>query len=116
MVVSQDQKESIVLDGIGRMSPHSEATPLNLTGLDRDTRYEVTVRPEVMDLREFGSLINHVLPFKVNDKRLLMHIVSDHYAFPSEEDHNFAWGESLMEAGLRPKQVLPEQATIRMSG
>lgn len=105
MVVSQDRKEAIVLDAIGRMTPNSEGSPLHLTGLDADTCYEVTVRPEVMDLREFGSLINHVLPFKVNDKGLLMHVVSDLYALPAEEDHYFAWGDSLMEAGLRPKQA-----------
>ena len=105
MVVSQDQKEAIVLDAIGRMTPNSEAAPLYLTGLDPDVRYEVTVRPEVMDLREFGSLINHVLPFKVNDKGLLMHMVSDLYALPSEEEHYFAWGDSLMQAGLRRKQA-----------
>lgn len=104
IVVSADRKEAMVLDAIGRMMPNSEATPIRLKGLDPDMCYEVTVRPESMDLREFGSLINHVVPFKVNSQGLLMHVVADHYMLPTEEEHYSAWGDCLMEAGLRRKQ------------
>lgn len=104
MVVSEDKKEAMVLDAIGRMTPNSEASPLHLKGLDPDVCYEVTVRSEALDLREFGSLINHVLPFKVNAQGLMMHVVSDHFMLLTEEDHYTAYGDCLMEAGLRPKQ------------
>ena len=104
ILVSPDKKEAMVLDAIGRMMPNSEASPIRLTGLDPDTCYQVTVRPEALDLREFGSLINHVLPFKVNSQGLLMHVVADHYMLPTEEESFTAWGDCLMEAGLRRKQ------------
>lgn len=104
MVVSENKNEAMVLDAIGRMTPNCEASPLRLKGLDPNICYEITVRSEALDLREFGSLINHVLPFKVNAQGLMMHVVSDHYMLPTEADHYTAWGDCLMEAGLRPKQ------------
>jgi len=104
ILVSPDKREAMVLDAIGRMMPNSEATPIRLTGLNPDLCYEVTVRPEALDLREFGSLINHVLPVKVNSQGLLMHLVSDHYMLPTEQEQFQAWGDCLMEAGLRRKQ------------
>jgi alpha-galactosidase len=104
ILVSPDKREAIVLDAIGRMTPNSEASPIRLVGLDPELCYDVCVRPEALDLREFGSLINHVLPVKVNSQGLLMHVVSDHYMLPTEQEQFRAWGDCLMEAGLRRKQ------------
>ncbi len=104
MVVSEDKTEAMVLDAIGRMEPNSETEPLLLTGLDPDKCYEVTVRPQFVDVRSFGGLVNYVLPVKVNTEGLLMHVAADHFMLKTEENSFDAYGDCLMEAGLRRKQ------------
>ena len=104
MVVSEDKKEALVLDALARMEPNSETEPLILRGLDPDTCYQVTVRPQFVDIRSFGGLINYVLPVKVNTEGFLIHAAANLYTMPTESESFRAWGDCLMEAGLRTKQ------------
>lgn len=104
MVVSEDKKEAMVLEAMGRLAPNSETPPLRLKGLDGDSLYRVSTRSQVIDIRSFGSLINHVLPIKVDSSGLLVHIASDHYMLPCEEESFTAYGDLLMRAGIKRKQ------------
>lgn len=104
MVVSEDKREALVLDALARMEPNSETEPLLLTGLDPDMCYQVTVRPQYVDIRSFGGLINYVLPVKVNTEGILIHAAANLYAMPTESESFRAYGDCLMEAGLRTKQ------------
>ena len=104
MVVSEDKKEALVLDALARMVPNSETEPLVLTGLDPDVCYQVTVRPQAVDIRSFGGLINYVLPVKVNTEGFLVHAAANLYTMPTEAEAFTACGDCLMEAGLRTKQ------------
>ncbi len=62
------------------------------------------MRREVINIKTFGSLINQILPFRVNADGLLMHTASGVYMLPCEEERYTAWGDLLMRAGLRFKQ------------
>ena len=104
MVVSEDRREALVLDALARMEPNSETEPLLLKGLDPDQRYQVTVRPQFVDIRSFGGLINYVLPVKVNTEGFLVHAAANLYTLPTEQESFAAYGDCLMEAGLRVKQ------------
>lgn len=104
MVVSEDKREALVLDAICRMEPNSETEPLILTGLDPDACYQVTARPQFVDIRSFGGLINYVLPVKVNTEGFLIHAAANLYTMPTETESFTAYGDCLMEAGLRVKQ------------
>lgn len=86
MVVSEDKKEALVMEAIGRLSPNSETLPLRMQGLEPDIEYEVTVRRQMIDIRAFGSLINQVLPVKVDSDGLLVHIAAGYYMLPCEEE------------------------------
>ena len=104
MVVSEDRREALVLDALARMEPNSETEPLILRGLDPDMAYQVTVRPQFVDIRSFGGLINYVLPVKVNTEGFLIHAAANLYTMPTETESFTAYGDCLMEAGLRTKQ------------
>ena len=66
--------------------------------------YQVTVRPQFVDIRSFGGLINYVLPVKVNTEGILIHAAANLYTMPTETESFTAYGDCLMEAGLRTKQ------------
>ena len=104
MVVSKDKKEAIVIEAIGRVLPNSEQLPIILQGLLPDVKYQVSGRKHFINIRTFGSLINHVLPFNVNSEGLLMHVASDIYMMPCEDEEYVAYGDTLMEAGIKQKQ------------
>ena len=104
MVVSEDKREALVLDALARMEPNSETEPLLLKGLAPEICYQITVRPQFVDIRSFGGLINYVLPVKVNTEGFLVHAAANLYAMPTETESFQAYGDCLMEAGLRTKQ------------
>ncbi|MBQ7860247.1 MAG: GH36 C-terminal domain-containing protein, partial [Faecalibacterium sp.] len=104
LVVDQTGENAMVLDAIGRLTPNSETPPLRLKGLDPQQCYRLEVRPELMDVRDFGSLINHVLPVRVNSSGLLVRTVAQHYMMPAETEQYEAWGDLLMYAGLKQFQ------------
>lgn len=104
MVVSQDRKEAIVVEAMGRLTPNSEQLPIVLRGLLPDTKYHIVGRKHFINIRTFGSLINYVLPFNVNGDGMLMRVASDLYMMPCEDEEYYAYGDTLMEAGLKNKQ------------
>lgn len=101
MVVSGDKKEAMLLDGVGRVQPNMEQEPVRLTGLNPQLRYSITARRQIFDIRSLGGLINMVLPVRVNESGLLVHVASDHYARETEQESYRAYGDLLMEAGLK---------------
>lgn len=104
MVVSRDRSEAMVLDALGRMTPNTETEPLILVGLDPEKCYQVAVRPQFVDIRSFGTLVNYILPVRVNTEGLLVHAAASVYQMPTESEQFDAYGDCLMEAGLRLKQ------------
>ncbi len=104
IVVSEDKSEALVLEAQGRLKPNSETIPIRLKGLDSDAKYSITVRHQQINVKTFGSLINHVLPIKVNSEGVLMHLASQHYMMNCEQESFCAHGDLLMSAGLRRKQ------------
>ena len=104
IAVSPDKSEAVAGEFMGLLVPSSAKPPMRLYGLHPDRLYEVTVRREVINIKTFGSLINQILPFRVNADGLLMHTASGVYMLPCEEERYTAWGDLLMRAGLRFKQ------------
>ena len=104
LVVDEEKKNAIVLDALGRVTPNDETPPLRLVGLDPDRCYRMENRPELIDIRCAGSLLNHVLPVKVNTTGLLVRTVAEHYMMPSETEQYDVCGDLLMYAGLRQLQ------------
>ena len=105
MVISPDGGEAMVGEYLRLLVPHSEKPPLRLALLDPGALYEMETRPQVVDVRTFGGLINHILPVRVNAGGHLMHAVADRYMLPCETERSTAYGDLLMYAGVRQKQA-----------
>ena len=105
MMLAPDGSEAVVGEYLHLLRPNAEKPPLRLAGLAQDALYELEVRPQVVDVRTFGSLINQILPVKVNAGGHLMHAVADRYMMPCETERYAAYGDLLMYAGIRQKQA-----------
>ncbi|MDD3402059.1 MAG: alpha-galactosidase [Hespellia sp.] len=103
-VVSEDKKQALVLEAMGQLQPNSETEPFRMMGLDPKQKYRITSREQMIDIRCVGSLINQVLPVKVDSAGILVHVAADHYMLPCEKEEYTAYGDLLMEAGLQQKQ------------
>ena len=86
------------------MVPNSRTQPLRLAGLQGERCYQIEVRPHAINIKTAGSLLNFVLPVKVNTEGLLVHTAAQVYMLPCERERYTVYGDLLMEAGLRCKQ------------
>ena len=105
MAVSPDGSEALVGEYLHLLVPNSEKPPLRLAMLCPDALYEMESRSQVVDIRTFGGLLNHVLPVKMNTGGHLIHAVADHYMMPCETERYTAYGDLLMYAGVKQKQA-----------
>lgn len=103
-VVSADGTEAMFGEFLHLLRPNTAKPPLRMCALRSDALYEVTVRPQCVNIKTFGGLLNHVLPVKLNTDGLLVHKASELYMMPCETEYYAVYGDLLMHAGLRQKQ------------
>jgi alpha-galactosidase len=53
---------------------------LCIPGMDPDTQYRVSTRPQKLYIKRFGGLVKHLLPFSIDPGGLLLRAVNRHYA------------------------------------
>ena len=104
MVVSEDRREAAVLEMTGLVRPNAPLAPLRLAGLDESLVYQVSLRPQSVELDAFRTLLGHVLPVKLKADGMLVHLAGEVYQLPCEQLEFAAAGSLLMHAGLRPPQ------------
>ena len=104
ITVSEDRSEAVAGEFMGLLLPNSALPPLRLAGLDPDRLYEVAVRREAINIRTCGSMLNQILPVKLNTDGILVHTASGIYMMPCEEESYTAWGDLLLRAGIARKQ------------
>ena len=75
-----------------------------LEGLNDDDIYSISSRTQYMDIRQFGDLINMVLPVDVNTEGFLHSKIADNYLYELEKTNFKAYGDQLINHGFAPKQ------------
>ena len=73
---------------------------LPLAGLENEAQYRVKTRPQPLDLRRFGGLVNHILPFRVHPKGWLLHFSDKFVTLPDCVEEYVARGD-VLQAGLK---------------
>jgi alpha-galactosidase len=78
---------------------------LRLAGLAPDTVYAIANRPQFVDLREYGDLVNQMLPVRIKMNGVIHNLLADNYLLPQETTADELPGDQLMSRGLRlPRQ------------
>lgn len=103
MVVSPGKDEAILgyYQKMQQPNPGLEIIPLR--GLDEESLYQLNNRPQYLNIRIFGELINDYIPFKIKEGGIIHNIISDNYMFELEKEQVECYGDEFMNAGFRPK-------------
>jgi len=104
MVLSSDKKEAVYgyFNGIQTINP--ETTTVRLKDLKDDSLYKFSARPQEHNLKEFGGMINYVLPVHINPSGFLMYELTKHKTMGSEKEEYIVSGDALNNGALKLKQ------------
>ena len=83
---------------------NSSIDEIKLVGLDPNKLYEFEVRHQEHNLHMFGGLINHILPFKINERGFIVNTVCKYYTMPGEKESYTLSGSALMNGALKLNQ------------
>jgi len=104
LIISKDKEEAILgyYQILAGPNPSSERYPLS--GLDQNILYKVENREQFMDIRQFGDLINMILPVSIKENGKIHSTIADNYLYRLEMTEFRAFGDQLMNRGFVPKQ------------
>ena len=102
--VSPDRKKAVGLVLQVLATPNTSFETYCPRGLDPDATYHFTNRQLEFNLKEFGSLINHVAPVHIRPNSLLHNVASTFVKMKGEQEDCMATGEMLMNGSVKLKQ------------
>ena len=103
-ITSKDKTESMLGYFVNRVSPNSTADIIRFTGLDEDYDYKMKNRPQMINLKSFGGLVN-ALPIDIKTQESKLYdAVCDIVRLPIEKEDYLIGGDSLMASGFKPIQ------------
>ena len=103
MVLSDDRKEGLIgyYQGISVANPKVDM--LKTVDVFEDGIYHVENRPQKIDIKTFGDLLNRVLPVNVNTEGNLVNGISHIYAMKTECEAYDVTGAALNAGAIRLK-------------
>ncbi|MFA7100144.1 MAG: alpha-galactosidase [Bacilli bacterium] len=101
-VVSEDGSEAILGNYQALAIPYPEVDKLKVYGL-LDQDYEIHNRPQLIDIKTFGTMINYVSPIKLKEDHFLQNTIAKYYEFKTESEDLVINGKQLENWGFFPK-------------
>jgi len=100
-VVSEDGREAIagLFQGSARIGLGQDL--LTVPGLDPDATFSVKGRPQYINVKAFGNLVNRVLPVKIRGDGVVHTVLSSHYMFRMADEDYVANGDLLSDYGIK---------------
>lgn len=77
---------------------------LRIPGLKPEARFKVSGRPQFINVKAFGSLVNHVLPVKIRGDGVIHSVLASRFMFAMADESYEAHGDLLSGHGVRLKQ------------
>ena len=120
MVLSEDKKEGIYgfYQAIASARPGIDV--LRTVDVLNDELYHIEVRPQKIDIKTFGELLNRITPVNINSEGILVHAISRRMAMNSEKEVYDVYGNVLNAGGIRLKNQWAgtgwDQDTVRLLG
>lgn len=103
--VSEDKKKAVGLLMQKLAVPNARFGYFKAKGLDEEKRYHFYNRQLKINVKEFGDLVNTVAPIHIKQDSLLHHVVAKFVKMDGETEDLYAYGDTLMYAGVHLKQA-----------
>ena len=103
--VSPDKKKAVGMVLQVLVTPNSSFETYLPQGLKPDSKYHFTNRALEFNLKEFGSLINHIAPIHIKKDSLLHNAASAFIKMKGEKEDCIATGAVLMNGSVKLKQA-----------
>lgn len=84
MIINKENNKAILGYFQKLTLPNPSFQSISVKGLNQGT-YNITTREQFINVRTFGTMINHALPIKVKVNGLLHNIISNNYLMKSED-------------------------------
>jgi len=104
MVMNSDHSEAIYgyYNGLQVMNP--KTTCVHLSSFKENSLYSFKLRPQEHNLKEFGSMINFVLPIHMDPNGFIMNEVSKHKTMEAEKEDYIVDGAMLNNGAIKLTQ------------
>ena len=99
-VTNKDKSKCVIGEFAFEQSITPSESILSSKGLKEDALYSINNVEVPHNIKEFGGLVNIILPIHVNPDGKLVDIASKHITMPSEKDHYQVYGNVLNNKGV----------------
>ncbi len=104
-ITSEDKSEAFLGYFIDRVTPNPGTEVIKFASLSEEKLYDLSLRPQVINIKSFGDIINQPLPKKFDmDDGKLYEFLTNTLKLKNENESFSAYGDSLMYSGFRPIQ------------
>jgi len=102
--VSPDKKRAVGFEMQVLFNPNTHFETYTPKGLNPNEKYVFTNRELKINIKDFGGLINQVIPFHIKPDSFIHNMAAKLVKLPSEKEYCIASGKLLMEGGVKLKQ------------
>ena len=105
-ITAPDKSESMLGWFINRTKPNYGDSPIRFVDLDEEKDYSLSMRPQLLSLKNFAAIINSVMPkkFDIEEGKVWEFITETIKLRTEDEDRDRIGGDSLMFSGFKPQQ------------
>ena len=102
--VSPDKKKAVGFEMQVLFNPNTHFETYQPKGLDEEQKYLFTNRQLKINIKDFGGLINQVIPFHIKPDSAVHNLAAKLVKLPAEKEHCVASGKLLMDGGVKLQQ------------
>ena len=104
-ITSKDKSEAMLGYFVDRVVPNPANEVIRFDSLDENKDYHLAIRPQVINIKMVGEIINQPLPKKLDmDDGKFYEFLCNTIKLKNEKEEFTAGGDSLMYSGFRPQQ------------
>lgn len=103
-VTSEDKKKAVGLNLQKLVTPNWQYAKYQAKGLDEDTLYHFHNNDIKINIKEFGDLINTVVPVHIKQDSIVHNVAAQFVKMDSAKEEHKMYGDALMYSGVKLKQ------------
>jgi len=100
MVVNEDKSQALLGYYQQQQESNGNLETPRLTMLNPDAEYRIESRPQYINIRAFGDLVNEQLPISIKDRGVLHGIIANNYMHKVSHEVYELYGDQLAAFGL----------------